>query len=76
MHYIYKCAYMYTITHPGLPTSTPKLSTKTSASRASPAAQWLNPPANGGDVGWAPGLEDAHSVGQASPCTTTTGPVL
>lgn len=51
---------MCTITHPELPTSTPKLSTKVSASRASPVAQWLkNPPASGGDMGWTPGLEDS-----------------
>lgn len=51
---------MCTITHPELPTSTPKLPTKISASRASPVAQWLqNPPASRGDMGWTPGLEDS-----------------
>ena len=68
---------MYIITHPGLPTSTPKLSTKISASRASPVAQGLkNPPANGGDMAGPLVWKTAHSVEQGSPCTTTTEPVL
>ena len=68
---------MCTITHPELPTSTPKLSTKVSASRASPVAQWLkNPPASGGDTGWTPGRQIPHSEEQLSPCTPATACAL